>query len=110
MANYRRVFLDGHSYFITMVTHQRQAWLIEYIDLLRQSFRMSRQRYRYTIDAVTILPDHLHMIITPAIADQYPKIVSHIKRNFVYGLPEDIKEHARATLTDASYRRKLSGI
>ena len=41
-----------------------------------------------SLDAIVILPDHLHMIITPKNVLDYPKIVSHIKRSFVYGLDE----------------------
>ncbi len=31
------------------------------------------------------------MIITPEITKDYPKIISHIKRSFLYGLDEDLK-------------------
>ncbi len=65
MANYKRLYLDGYSYFITIVTHQRQPVLINNIDLLRESFRESKKYYRFTLDAIVILPDHLHMILTP---------------------------------------------
>ena len=82
MANYKRIFADGYSYFITIVTHRRIPILIENIDLLRQSFRMSRQRFDYRIDAVVVMPDHLHMIVTPQNADEYPKIISYIKGYF----------------------------
>ena len=82
MANYRRLFLDGYSYYITMVTHRRAPILIENIEALRESFRESKRYYRYTIDAIVILPDHIHMIITPQSAKEYPKIIRAIKYNF----------------------------
>ena len=65
MADYKRLFLDGYSYYLTIVTHKRMPLLIEHIEALRESFRESKQHYSYTINAIVILPDHLHMIITP---------------------------------------------
>ena len=110
MANYKRIFMDGYRYYITMVTHQRKPILIDNIDLLRDSFRRTRERYRYRIDAIIVLPDHLHMIITPQKASDYPKIISHIKRSFVYGMNASDRNKARQTLSASSYRRKLAGV
>ncbi len=110
MANYTRIFQDGYSYFITMVTHRREPLLIEHIELLRKSFKLSKQNYDYKIDAIVILPDHLHMVITPEKAMEYPKIISHIKRSFVYGIDHDYKQKARMTLSSSPYQRKRSGI
>ena len=110
MANYKRIFIDGYSYFITMVIHKRESFLVENIDLLRTAFRLSMQKYGFTVEAIVILPDHLHMIITPKFASDYPKIISHIKRSFVYGLDDAIKEKAKMTLQQSPYSRKRSGI
>jgi putative transposase len=82
MANYTRVFLDGFSYFVTVVTHQRNPILIDNINLLREAFVKSKDKYEYTIDNIVILPDHFHMIITPKHAEDYSKIISFIKRYF----------------------------
>ena len=82
MANYKRVFENGYSYYLTIVTHQRNPILIENITLLRESFRMSKSKYRYKIDEIVVLPDHLHMIITPDQASDYPHIVRTIKQYF----------------------------
>ncbi len=82
MADYKRLFLDGYSYYLTIVTHRRNPILIDNIEVLRESFRESKKYYAYSIDAIVILPDHLHMIITPKVATEYPKIVRAIKYNF----------------------------
>ena len=82
MAKYKRLFLDGHSYYITMVTHKRQALLVDNIGLLRESFRESKGYYNYSIEAIVIIPDHIHMIIRPKNANEYPKIIKSIKYNF----------------------------
>ena len=82
MANYKRIFLDGYSYYLTVVTHRRNPILIDNIHLLRQAFAHSKERLDYRIDAIVILPDHFHMIITPQYAADYPAIISAIKRYF----------------------------
>jgi len=82
MPNYRRFFLNNHSYFITIVTYNRNPLLIDNIALLRESFKKSKEKYIYSIDAIVILPEHLHMIITPQNPLEYPKIISTIKAYF----------------------------
>ena len=82
MANYKRIFLDGYSYYLTVVTHKRNPILIDNINLLRESFRVSKRKYRYKIEAIVILPDHFHTIITPKNAKDYPHIVRTIKQHF----------------------------
>lgn len=72
MPNYKRVFEDGYSYYLTVVTHRRNPILIENITLLRQSFAVSMQKYSYRIEAIVVLPDHFHMIITPQNVKEYP--------------------------------------
>ena len=82
MPNYRRVFIDGYSYFLTVVMYKRNPILIDNIDLLRKSFKESKKKYNYDIKAIVILPDHFHMMILPTRAIEYPKIISVIKQYF----------------------------
>ena len=82
MSNYKRIFLDGYSYYLTIVTHNRNPILVDNIALLRESFSVSKMKYKYRIDAIVILPDHIHMIITPEISTDYPKIIRAIKYYF----------------------------
>jgi len=82
MPNYRRIFEDGYSYYLTIVTHRRNPILIDNITLLRQSFAQSKKKFDYRIDAIVILPEHIHMVITPKKATDYPKIVGAIKAYF----------------------------
>ena len=95
MANYKRVFENGYSYFITIVTYHRKPILIENIGLLRESFAYSKQRFDYRIDEIVILPDHLHMIITPKNAVEYPKIIASIKAYFSRYMKVDTYETLR---------------
>jgi len=108
--NYRRIYADGYSYFLTMVTHRRKPLLVDNIEQLRYAFRLSKQKYVYRIDAIVVLPDHLHMIITPTISTEYSQIISYIKRSFVYGLDIQIKEEAKAEISNSKYRRSHAGI
>ncbi len=82
MPNYRRVFLNGYCYFLTVVTHKRNPILIDNITLLRESFKVSKEKYNYDIEAVVILKDHFHLMIRPEIAKQYPCIIRQIKQYF----------------------------
>ena len=82
MANYKRLFLNGYSYYITLVTHERNPILIENIELLRKSFKYAKSKFSFRIEAIVILPEHLHMIINVENAKDYPKIISSMKRYF----------------------------
>ena len=82
MAVFRRIYAEGHPYFITMVTENRRPLLVENINLLRDAFRHSKSFFDYTIDSIVIMPDHLHMVIVPKEYDAYPKIVRSIKTHF----------------------------
>ena len=82
MPKYRRIFEDGYTYFLTVNTYQRNPILIDNIELLRKSFKASKEKYKYRIDAVVILPDHFHLLLTPEKATDYPKIIGAIKAYF----------------------------
>lgn len=63
---YRRAFQPGGSFFFTVVTaHRRPVFAsATAVDLLRDAFRAVRQQRPFDIDAIVILPDHLHCIWT----------------------------------------------
>jgi len=107
---YRRIYLDSYSYYLTLVTQGRKPLLIDNIDLLRDAFKRSKEKYDYAIEAIVILPDHLHMIIRPKIVTEYSKIVRQIKRSFVYGLDKTTKAQAKAEISHAKYHRGHAGI
>ncbi len=66
MTNYRRLTIGGGCYFFTLVTHQRQHWLCDEPARvnLRSAMRHVQTNYPFTIDAMVLLPDHLHCIWT----------------------------------------------
>ncbi len=99
MANYKRIFLDGYSYYLTVVTHQRNPILIDNIELLRESFRVSKRKYRYKIEAIVVLPDHFHTIITPQNAKDYPHIIRTIKQHFSKHCDVKYYEHLEQSIS-----------
>ncbi len=63
---YRRAKTPGGTYFFTVVTYQRRKILCEpdNIALLREIFRSVMTNHPFSIDAIVILPEHLHCIWT----------------------------------------------
>ena len=65
MPNYRRVRIAGGSYFFTVnLLERRRTLLTNHIADLRAVFRAVRQKHPFHIDAIVVLPDHLHCIWT----------------------------------------------
>jgi putative transposase len=65
MVRYRRNWVQGGTYFFTVTLDDRQSTtLIDHIGALRAAFRSARHERPFIIDAVVILPDHLHAILT----------------------------------------------
>jgi putative transposase len=65
MVRYRRNWLHGGTYFFTLVLADRRSTaLVDNIAALRLAFRATQQERPFTIDAIVVLPDHLHAIFT----------------------------------------------
>ena len=82
---YRRSRIEGATYFFTVNTHNRRRFLCipENVELLRQAFRHTLQRHPTQIEAIVLLPDHLHCIWTlPEDDDNYSMRWRLIKRFF----------------------------
>ena len=65
MPQYLRAFIPGGTFFftVTLLERRRKLWT-EPIDNLRAVFMAARQRRPFTVQAMVILPDHLHCIWT----------------------------------------------
>ncbi len=66
MTEYRRAHVPGATWFFTVNLAERRGnrLLVEQFDALRRSFRYVRERHPFRLDAVVVLPDHLHCIWT----------------------------------------------
>ena len=66
MTEYRRTKIQGATYFFTVNCAERHnnRILKNNIDVLRQVFRQVKQKHPFKIDAIVILPEHLHCIWT----------------------------------------------
>jgi putative transposase len=84
MVRYRRNLIAGGTFFLTATLADRtSSALTNHVAALRMSIRLTRRQHPFTIDAVVVLPDHLHIIMTlpPNDAD-FPIRSSLIKRRF----------------------------
>jgi len=82
---YRRARAKGGSYFFTVVTDRRRPFLCEpeNIMLLRSLFTEMKERHPFIIDAIVMLPDHLHCLWTlPEEDSNYSKRWRLIKSAF----------------------------
>jgi len=65
VADYRRNFIPGGSFFFTVnLADRRSNLLTKRIDLLRTAFRSVQARHAFSMEAMVVLPDHLHTIWT----------------------------------------------
>ena len=64
MSNYRRAYIPGGSYFFTVVTLDRHPIFNneERVEVLRQAFRKIMAARPFQVDAMVVLPEHLHCI------------------------------------------------
>ncbi len=100
MTNYRRLYHQGGCYFFTVNLANRNSELLtQQIDLLRKSFRYVKQKHPFNLDAIVILPDHLHTIWTLPQSDndyalRWRLIKSYFSRHLPY-LPSEVFSASR---------------
>jgi len=65
MVRYRRNFVPGGTFFFTVtLDDRRSSALVDHVALLRAAFRKTRTERPFVVDAIVVLPDHLHAIMT----------------------------------------------
>ncbi|SDI74240.1 REP-associated tyrosine transposase [Pseudomonas panipatensis] len=89
MTAYRRDRTPGATWFFTLtLADRRSRLLVERIAHLRAAFRYTMQRHPWRIDAIVILPDHLHALCTlPEGDNDYAVRWRLIKTHFSRSLP-----------------------
>ena len=85
MRTYKRIKIQGGCYFFTVVLAHRRGnnLFIQHIDTLRKAFKRIQKDHPFIMDAIVVLPDHLHCIWQlPAQDDNYSSRWRLIKSYF----------------------------
>lgn len=85
MADYRRRQIAGGSYFFTLVTHSRAPLFSSQSarTILGNTLRTCQREWLFEINAIVLLPEHLHTIWTLPSGDvNYPQRWAWIKKEF----------------------------
>src|SRR6185437_446847 len=84
MVRYRRNFVAGGTFFFTATLWDRtSSALTDHIAALRAAMRETRRSQPFAIDAIVVLPEHLHIVMTLPDGDtDYPNRWRLIKRRF----------------------------
>ncbi len=65
MVQYRRNCVSGGTYFFTATLRDRYLMtLVEYVDVLRTAMARTLRERPFAIDAMVVLPEHLHAVWT----------------------------------------------
>ena len=90
MPNYRRALVPGGCWFFTVnLLERRRTLLVDHVDILRSAISATRLKYPFEIDAIIILPDHLHAVLTlPEDDADFPTRWRLIKTRFAKSLPK----------------------
>src|SRR5918992_3674261 len=90
MPNYRRLFQPGGCWFFTVnLLDRRSCLLTERIDGFNAAVRKTKRRLPFRIEAMVVLPDHVHAIWTlPPDDTDFPARWRLIKARFSKSIPD----------------------
>jgi putative transposase len=109
MPNYKRAFVPGGTYFFTLVTSARRPIFsnLTATSIFGEVFREAKQIWPMEINAIVLLPDHLHMILSlPSGDDQYSKRIGWIKKEFTKRWLSSGGSEAQVSTAERNERRK----
>jgi putative transposase len=88
---YRRADVPGGTYFFTVnLTERKRTLLVDHMEVLRAVIQKVKALHPFRIDAMVILPDHLHAVWTLPVGDcDYPTRWMLIKTGFSRHIPKD---------------------
>src|SRR5436190_691612 len=89
MSHYRRVKIEGGTFFFTLALANRSSGLlIQEINRLRHAYKVAQERLPFETVAICVLPDHLHAIwLLPNGDTDFSSRWSLIKSSFSRDLP-----------------------
>jgi len=85
MRTYKRIRIPGATYFFTLTLAERRHndLLVRHIEALRTAFRQTLADHPVVIEAIVVLPDHLHCLWQlPTGDDDFPTRWRLIKSRF----------------------------
>ncbi len=106
---YKRSQAKGATFFFTVVTHNRRPILGQEcnVALLRKALADVMSRHPFTIDAVVVLPEHLHCIWTlPQDDNDFSNRWRQVKSYFSRKCPEEFK----GLLTNSQKNRGVQAV
>jgi putative transposase len=97
MPDYRRIYADGGTYFLTACLQDRRSdLLVREIALLRASWREAAAARPFETIAAVVLPDHMHVLWRlPDEDHDFPARMVRLKAGFTRRLPEGVKGKGR---------------
>ncbi|MCC2676863.1 MAG: transposase [Ramlibacter sp.] len=109
MSRYIRAPVPGATYFFTVNLHDRSArHLVDQVADLRATIAEVKVRHPFTIDAMVVLPEHLHAIWTlPADDGDFTGRWMLVKQGFTRRLALQGLLHEAAGMGRRSGRRNL---
>lgn len=101
MRSYIRDKSKGGTYFLTMILLNRKSQLFKnYVDKFLHAYRLTKQNHDFELNAMILLPDHVHILLTLAEdSDDYAIIIGNIKTHFSRQVPKfdnEIISHSRS--------------
>jgi len=111
MSDYRRWFVPGGFYFLTIVTYARRPILItdHGREILRDAITKIRASRPFSLFATVLCPDHWHVLLSLPSGDcDYSTRIKRIKEEFSQQWLE--RRLPEATVTSSQKRRGERGI
>ena len=81
------------THAITLVTHQRRSLFTRTAnaDLMLKLLFHHRDQNRYQLHAFAIMPDHMHVLITPSQRQTLPGCIQFLKGTFSHAIRDQFK-------------------
>jgi putative transposase len=111
MANYVRQFQPGGTFFLTLVTESRAPIFVDESarKILNAAIERCRSYHAFSLDAIVLLPEHLHLLITlPKNDSEFSLRIRNIKYSFTRAyLNAGGAEQSRSV---SRQRRRIRGV
>jgi putative transposase len=84
MSNFRRYYVPNAIVFITQVVASREPIFRNpaQVEMLRETLYGAKALHPFAMLGYVFLPDHIHLLIRPAVSSSFSEIMHSLKRNF----------------------------